>query len=78
MKTGFGDAARREGGKISVASWAFQPAERVVRLGLEGLEKNRATVFPGAFVWWTARLVKALPAPVLRLLLSRRPRRTEG
>ncbi len=75
VKTGFGAVAERTGETTPKMSAAYQTKERVVRLGLHALEKNRARVFPGCIVRATSLLVNALPMPLLRLIMGRRPRK---
>ena len=75
VKTGFGALAERAGETTPKMSAAYQTIERVVRSALRALEKGRARVFPGFVPRATALLVNALPMPVLRLILSRRPRK---
>jgi hypothetical protein len=54
---------------------AYQTKEHVVATGLKALCRGRAKAFPGFVVRATSLLVNVLPAPMLRLILSRRPRR---
>lgn len=75
VKTGFGAAAERPGESTPKMSAAYQTPERVVRDGLRALQRRRARVFPGFIVRMTSLLVNALPMPMLRAILSRRPRR---
>jgi short-subunit dehydrogenase len=75
VKTGFGAVAERAGQTTPKLSAAYQPKERVVRAGLRALERGRARVFPGLIVRGTSILVNVLPMPLLRLILSRRPRK---
>ncbi len=77
VKTGFGAVAERAGQTTPKMSSAYQPKERVVRLGLRALERGRARAFPGLIVRGTALLVNLLPMPLLRLILSRRPRKPQ-
>ena len=75
VKTGFGAAAERPGGQTPKIRAAYQPKERVVRAGMRALCAGRARSFPGFMVRAVAMLVNALPMPLLRAMLSRRPRR---
>ena len=75
VKTGFGTVAERTGEQTPKMSAAYQTKERVVHLGLQALEKNRARVFPGCIVRATSLLVNLLPMPLLRLIMGRRPRK---
>lgn len=75
--TSFGEVARRPGEHLPTAEFARQTPAHVVASGLRALASNRADVFPGAIVWMTSRLLRLLPAPLLRLILSRRPRKAK-
>ena len=72
--TAFGQTAQRPGEVLPSADFARQSPERVVRCGLRALAAGRPDSFPGAAVWWTSRLLRLLPAPLLRLILGLRPR----
>lgn len=73
--TSFGQTARRAGEDLPTAGFARKSPEHVVRTGLQALARNRPDAFPGAIVWLTSRLLRLLPAPLLRLILSFRPRK---
>ena len=75
VKTSFGTLAERPGETTPKISSAYQTKEHVVRTALRALEKGRARAFPGFVVRATSLLVNALPMPLLRLILARRPRR---
>ncbi len=72
--TAFGQTAQRPGEILPSADFARQSPAHVVRCGLRALAADRPTAFPGAIVWSASRLLRLLPAPLLRLILSRRPR----
>jgi len=72
--TGFGKAAQRPGEHLPTAAFAKKSPAHIVSAGLRALAAGRPDAFPGAIVWLTSRLLRLLPAPVLRLILSRRPR----
>jgi uncharacterized protein len=72
--TSFGQTAQRPGETLPVAGFARKSPAEVVAAGLRALAADRPDAFPGAIVWLTSRLLRLLPAPVLRLILSRRPR----
>ena len=72
--TNFGQTARRAGEHLPTAEFARKSPAHVVRAGLNALAANRPDAFPGTLVWLTSRLLRLLPAPLLRLILSRRPR----
>jgi short-subunit dehydrogenase len=75
VKTEFGNISERPGETTPKMSSAYQTKEHVVRTGLRALTKGRPRAFPGFVVRATALLVNSLPSPLLRLILSRRPRR---
>jgi short-subunit dehydrogenase len=75
VKTGFGAVAERPGESTPKMKSAYQTKEHVVATGLKALCRGRAKAFPGFVVRATSLLVNILPAPMLRLILSRRPRR---
>lgn len=75
--TSFGQTAQRAGEDLPTAAFARKSPEHVVRAGLHALARNRPDAFPGAIVWLTSRLLRLLPAPVLRLILSFRPRQAK-
>jgi hypothetical protein len=72
--TSFGQTAQRPGEHLPTAAFARKSPDKVVRAGLKALAAGRPDAFPGTIVWLTSRLLRLLPAPVLRLILSRRPR----
>ena len=72
--TSFGDTARRPGENLPVADFAKKSPSSIVTAGLRALAADRPDAFPGGIVWLTSRLLRLLPAPVLRLILSHRPR----
>lgn len=73
--TSFGQTAQRPGEVLPTAGFAMKSPAHVVSAGLRALAANRPDAFPGSIVWLTSRLLRLLPAPLLRLILSRRPRR---
>lgn len=75
--TSFGKNARREGEHLPTAEFARKSPAHVVACGLKALAADRPDAFPGTIVWLTSRLLRLLPAPVLRLILSRRPRQAK-
>jgi len=75
VKTEFGAVAERPGETTPKMSSAYQTKEHVVRTGLRALTKGRARAFPGFVVRATALLVNVVPLAVLRVVLSRRPRK---
>jgi len=75
--THFGQTARRAGESLPTAGFARKSPAHIVRAGLHALAANRPDAFPGVIVWLTSRLLRLLPAPLLRLILSRRPRQAK-
>ncbi len=77
-ETNFGNTARRPTTKKMPIKDSFcVPPEKIVRDSLSSLLKNRATSFPGLKTRLAATLINSLPKPLLRLLLSTRPRRSD-
>lgn len=77
VKTEFGDVARRDDGLPGIPSrnFFYVSKEQVVADSLTALEQDRARVYPGLKIAAAALLLSALPICLLRLALSRRPRR---
>ncbi|YCM45592.1 SDR family oxidoreductase [Verrucomicrobiaceae bacterium 227] len=78
IKTGFGDTAMRSSTtKLPVQEAFYVPAEKVVRDSLNALFLDRPRIYPGLKVAAVATLVGLLPIAAIRLIMSRRPRRSE-
>jgi len=78
IKTGFGDVAMRSSTtKLPVQEAFYVPAEKVVHDSLNALFLNQPRIYPGLKVAAVAALVGLLPFAVIRLIMSRRPRRSE-
>ena len=75
--TSFGKTARRAGEHLPTAEFAGKSPAHIVRTGLNALAADHPDAFPGTFVWLTSRMLRLLPAPMLRLILSRRPRKAK-
>ncbi len=77
VKTGFGEAARREGSKTGLPAHKsfYVPKEQVVAEGLKGLFSGRARVFPGLKIAAAGMLLGALPIVIVREMMKHRPRR---
>ncbi len=78
VRTGFGAVARREGftGNMTPCRDLFDTSvERVVTDSLRALARNRARVYPSLKITGVATLLRLLPLPLLRAVLSRRPRK---
>lgn len=77
VKTGFGAVAKRDGsvGEIPTSKCFYVAKEQVVGEALAGLDRGKARVFPGFQVAAAGLLLGALPLFVLRMIMSRRPRR---
>ncbi len=76
VETEFREVAQREGESGMSAPEIFTvTSEQVVRQALEGVERNRARVIPGALVAAAMLTASLIPIFVLRLFLNRPPRR---
>lgn len=78
VPTEFGEVAQRGGEKKKdppLYRWMYSTAETVAREGLAALEAGRPQVFPSWRVRLAAAGIRALPLPLKRAVLSRRPRR---
>lgn len=77
VQTEFGDVARRDDGLpgIPARNCFYVPKAQVVAESLTALEHNRARVYPGLKIAAAALVLSVLPICLLRLALSRRPRR---
>lgn len=78
VRTGFGAVARREGftGNMTPCRDLFDTSIAcVVNDSLRALASNRARVYPSFKITAAARLLRLLPLPFLRAVLSRRPRK---
>ena len=80
IHTEFGGVADREGsdGKGSnVQEWSYVTPEQCIREALNGMDNNKPTVFPGLHIKAATAFFKALPMPLFRLIMGRRPRRID-
>lgn len=78
IKTGFGDTARRDSTtKLPVQEAFYVPAEKIVEDSLRSLFLDQPRIYPGLKVAAVAALVGLLPIAAIRLIMSRRPRRSE-
>jgi hypothetical protein len=77
VRTEFGLVARRDENLpgMPAREWFYVPKEQVVAESLAALDRKRARVFPGLKTAAAALVLSALPLVLLRLALSRRPRR---
>lgn len=68
VHTEFDATARRpDDTKQAAPEFTYVPAEKVVRLALEGIERDRAVVIPGFAMKLGMFLVRLTPMPILRL-----------
>lgn len=78
VKTGFGNTAARDTTtKLPVQEAFYVPAEKVVEDSLRSLFLDQPRIYPGLKVAAVATLVGLLPIAVIRLIMSRRPRRSD-
>jgi short-subunit dehydrogenase len=79
VHTHFGETARRGhgGADMPAREWFYVPKEQVVWESLEALDQDRPRVYPALKTAAAALVISALPLVLLRLALSRRPRRME-
>ena len=78
VKTGFGGVAMRgTSSKLPVQDAFYVPAEQVVRESLHALYADRPRIYPGLKVAAAAALIGLLPLAAVRLMMGRRPRRSE-
>lgn len=78
VKTNFGEVARREStSKLPVQEAFYVPAPKVVHDSLRALLLDRPRIYPGLKVAVAATLIGLLPLAAVRLLMSRRPRRSD-
>lgn len=77
VKTEFGAVAKRAGSAkdMPTSPYFYVAKEQVVAEALAGLDRGKARVFPGLQVAAAGLLIGALPLVILRLVMSRRPRR---
>ncbi len=79
VHTEFGQIARRPGftGDMMPGKQMFDTSrERVVSEALSAMAKNKSRVYPGGPIKWSHILLSLLPAPVIRWVMGRRPRRS--
>ena len=77
VHTEFGAVARREEHLpgMPARDWFYVPARQVVAEALVALARRKARVYPGLKTAVAAAFISALPMVLLRLIMSRRPRR---
>lgn len=77
VHTEFGSVAMRsdEKNKIPGNEFFYTDKVQVVAEALEGLEKNKARVYPGWKIGLAALAISAIPLVGLRLIMGTRPRR---
>lgn len=78
IKTGFGEVARRSPkSKLPVQEAFYVRADKVVRDSITALLLNRPRIYPGLKVAAAAAVIGLLPLAAIRLMMSRRPRRSD-
>ena len=77
VHTEFGLVARRDEQLpgIPTREWFYVSREQVVAESLVALDRKRARVYPGLKVALAAIVLSAMPIALLRVVMSRRPRR---
>ena len=77
VHTEFGIIARRNENSPGMPSreWFYVAREQVVADSLAALDHKRARVYPGLKIAAAAMVLSALPMALLRVVMSRRPRR---
>ncbi|MEN9974109.1 MAG: hypothetical protein RLZZ282_115 [Verrucomicrobiota bacterium] len=77
VHTEFGAVAKRcpHGRNMPGHEWFYVPKEQVVAESLAALSQNRARLYPGLRIAASALVLTLVPLVLLRLALSRRPRR---
>jgi len=79
VSTEFGDGAhRRDEAPLPGSKLMRVDVAKVVRAGLDAVERNRPRVFPGFPVFLLATLAGVLPKAVLRAVMSTRPKAGAG
>ncbi|MFT6861782.1 MAG: short-subunit dehydrogenase [Akkermansiaceae bacterium] len=78
IKTGFGEAARRDPkSKLPVQEAFYVRADKIVRDSIKALLDDRPRLYPGFKIAAAAALIGILPIAAVRLLMSARPRRSD-
>ncbi|MDB2673621.1 SDR family oxidoreductase [Akkermansiaceae bacterium] len=78
VKTGFGEVARRgNDGKLPVQESFYVSADKVVRNSIKALLLDRPRIYPGLKVATAAAIIGLLPIAAVRLIMGRRPRRSD-
>jgi short-subunit dehydrogenase len=77
VHTDFGRVARREENLPGMPSreWFYVPREQVVAESLAAIARKQARVYPGFKTAAAALVLSALPMVLMRVVMSRRPRR---
>lgn len=77
VHTGFGLVARREESLqgIPAREWFYVSREQVVTESLDALDRERPRVYPGLKIAAAAMLLSLIPMGLMRVIMSRRPRR---
>jgi short-subunit dehydrogenase len=81
VATGFGAVARRTQEPSEPMWWQDlleTTTDCVVRESLQAMAAGKARVYPGSRVKWAARLLSLVPAPLIRFIMSYRPRRVDS
>lgn len=78
VHTAFGDVARRSGSQkkeVPFRKWFYTSVECVVNSALKAVQKNRPRCYPSLKIRLAGLFVRCAPLWLLRLIMSRRPRK---
>ncbi len=81
VHTGFGDVARRPGDgadSVPFKKCFYTPISTVIEGSLRALEAGNARYYPSLRIRLAGWVLRNLPLPLLRLVMSLRPRRAQG
>ncbi len=81
VHTGFGDVARRPGDgadSVPFKKCFYTPIATVIEGSLRALAAGRARYYPSKRIRIAAWFLRNMPLPLLRLVMSLRPRRAQG
>lgn len=76
VKTEFGSISSRDPNSddMAVPEWSNVPKERCVREALNAMDNRKPLVFPGALIKLLKTGFALTPMPIMRIMMSKRPR----